>query len=57
MGEELQGFGNLMRSPEFKRRSTYLAEDTAKFSFKWIGIAFKASIDFIKSMISMALGR
>ena len=57
MGNELEGFGNLMRSPEFKKRSTYLAEDTAKFSFKWIGIGFKALIDFVKSMISMALGK
>ena len=53
MQNEMKGVGNFFKSSEFKKKSTYLAEDTAKVSFKWIGIGMKALLDFLKSMISM----
>ncbi|MCB9813077.1 MAG: hypothetical protein H6772_01590 [Pseudomonadales bacterium] len=48
---------NILNSAEFKKRSSYAADDALKFSFKWIGISLKAVIDFIKSMIQMTLGK
>lgn len=51
------GFQSFVNSPEFKKRSTTIADGTVKFVFTWTGVALKATLDAFKEMIRMAIGK
>lgn len=42
---------------EINRVTGRAAEEGTKFAFKWIGVAIKAFVDFVKTMVSQALGK
>jgi len=50
-------FQSFVNSPEFKKRSTNIANGTLKFIFRWIAIALKSTLDAFKQMVMMALGK
>lgn len=50
-------FKNVFNSPEFKKRSTNVAEGTLKFSFRWIAVGLKSVYDFFVTMIRMGVGK
>lgn len=55
--EQTPGFQSFVNSPEFKKRSTNIADGTLKFIFRWIAIALKAILDAFKQMVMMAIGK
>ncbi|MBP7700624.1 hypothetical protein KA111_01020 [Candidatus Woesebacteria bacterium] len=55
--EQTSGFQSFVNSPEFKKRSTNIADGTIKFIANWIALALKAILDALKMMIRMALGK
>ncbi len=42
---------------EINRATGRVAEEGTKFAFKWFGVALKGFIDFVKTMVSQALGK
>ena len=48
---------NVFNSSEFKKRSTNVAQDTLKFSFRWIAVGLKSVYNFFVTMIKMGIGK
>jgi len=48
---------SFMQSTDFNRHASNAADSGIKLFFKWFGIALKAVIDFLTSMVKMGLGK
>ncbi len=48
---------SFIQSTDFNRHASNAADSGIKLFFKWFGIALKGVIDFITSMVKMALGK
>jgi hypothetical protein len=44
-------------SPEFKRTTGTMADTGIKIVFKWLGIAIAGFANFIKSLVTSAVGK
>lgn len=51
------GIDEYVNSPEFKRTSRNIIDYSIKRFFYTAGIFFKGTLDFIKSMVYMAIGK
>lgn len=48
---------NYLQTPEFKRASAETTQNVLSFGVKWLGIGFKAFVDFMIVLVKQIFGK
>ncbi|MFZ1721387.1 MAG: hypothetical protein WAU07_02670 [Microgenomates group bacterium] len=48
---------NYLQTPEFRRASAETTQGVMRFSAKWLGIGFKAFVDFVIVIVKQIFGK